>query len=479
MSTLTQPGRQSEVTRSLLLVALLLQLTHLLALWLLPPPFLASNILQALCAGWTALVSLHERSFEKDAAQRSYWLFVTIAFFIAATAQTVFTLLPYLPFHQRSSIEPDDVLWLLFGLPLLLAAYMNHEADRIGWIDRIQVGLFITVLYLLTLLPSIHFNLDATYLIQDAGILLCCFLRLPFCATARERRFFYILTIFLVVYGVSMVFGTFVDQDQLSKGTFYDLHWTLPNTLLSVLVLLNASRLQNDSALSAHLVRVARNFQGLNTAALAFLSLAVSALLATHLRVMGGALLLCSFFLFVLRINARERAWHQAHGQLEKTVLQDALTGLGNRSMLQNSLAAQLAETNGHQETALIFVDLDRFKVINDTLGHALGDQLLLEVAARLHFAAPADAIVCRYGGDEFVVLIHAQDADVAKRVGHNFLTTLRSMFFDPRPALVWCLPWQAKAQTICCVPPITRCIAQNSLAKTACKSSMPRSVPR
>ena len=99
------------------------------------------------------------------------------------------------------------------------------------------------------------------------------------------------------------------------------------------------------------------------------------------------------------RIRAEQRIWHIAH--------HDALTGLPNRALLHDRLDQVLAQAgrSGHR-VAVMFVDLDRFKSINDTLGHDVGDELLKSVAARLQQVVRAADTVSRLGGDEFVIVL-------------------------------------------------------------------------
>jgi diguanylate cyclase (GGDEF)-like protein/PAS domain S-box-containing protein len=85
----------------------------------------------------------------------------------------------------------------------------------------------------------------------------------------------------------------------------------------------------------------------------------------------------------------------------------DPLTGLSNRLLFRNSLDQSLARTKRHErKLALMYLDLDHFKVVNDTIGHAGGDALLEEIARRLRGSTRAQDVVARLGGDEFIMLI-------------------------------------------------------------------------
>jgi diguanylate cyclase (GGDEF)-like protein len=101
----------------------------------------------------------------------------------------------------------------------------------------------------------------------------------------------------------------------------------------------------------------------------------------------------------------RERK--QAEKVILHQALHDALTGLPNRILLQDRLATGLTRAKRkNEEIAIIFLDLDRFKNINDTLGHQTGDKLLQQVAKRLSSAVRSQDTVARFGGDEFTILL-------------------------------------------------------------------------
>lgn len=101
---------------------------------------------------------------------------------------------------------------------------------------------------------------------------------------------------------------------------------------------------------------------------------------------------------------------------------QDDLTGLPNRRQLIKRLQWAIANARERQrQLALLFIDLDEFKGVNDRFGHSIGDQLLAIVASRIAACVRSDDIACRFGGDEFVALLpNIGDVSVALRVAHH-----------------------------------------------------------
>ena len=134
----------------------------------------------------------------------------------------------------------------------------------------------------------------------------------------------------------------------------------------------------------------------------------------------------------LMDITARKKA----EEAIRHLAFQDALTGLPNRRLLMDRLHQALTASARNKRTgALLFLDLDKFKVLNDTLGHDVGDQLLQQVAGRLLKVVRAVDTVSRIGGDEFVVLLsnlsenpaHAQA--LANTVGQKVLAILNEPY--------------------------------------------------
>ncbi|BBL57616.1 sensor domain-containing phosphodiesterase [Methylomonas koyamae] len=120
----------------------------------------------------------------------------------------------------------------------------------------------------------------------------------------------------------------------------------------------------------------------------------------------------------------------QAEEHIYQLANYDPLTGLPNRGQLNNHLKYALGlarRTNG--QLALMFLDIDHFKDVNDTLGHSIGDALLVELANRLRAALRAEDIVTRLGGDEFIVLLPGANANAAAYIAQKLLDAISAPF--------------------------------------------------
>lgn len=120
------------------------------------------------------------------------------------------------------------------------------------------------------------------------------------------------------------------------------------------------------------------------------------------------------------------------HRELTFRAMHDSLTGLPNRLALREHLSVEFAKAGGRREqpdVGVLFVDLDDFKVVNDTLGHAAGDELLVQVAERLTACARSTDVVGRLGGDEFAIVVTSNAVRSAAGIAERVLGALSAPF--------------------------------------------------
>ncbi|MDN4611247.1 putative bifunctional diguanylate cyclase/phosphodiesterase [Arthrobacter burdickii] len=129
---------------------------------------------------------------------------------------------------------------------------------------------------------------------------------------------------------------------------------------------------------------------------------------------------------FEKRVESRTAMLRQAHLDMMKMAMSDALTGLANRVALMEGIEEALGQAaNGAAPPALLLLDLDSFKNVNDRFGHDAGDRVLQEVAARLNSVVRESDLVARLGGDEFAILLPAASKEVATQVARRALEVL------------------------------------------------------
>ena len=129
-------------------------------------------------------------------------------------------------------------------------------------------------------------------------------------------------------------------------------------------------------------------------------------------------------------VSARDITEHKVYeAQIEYIAYFDALTGLANRRMLRERVEQAIEELGDEGGFAFVYIDLDRFKNVNDTLGHDIGDALLVQVARRLEAETAKDDVLARLGGDEFGLLIRSDDQGNVLEVAQRFIHALRPSF--------------------------------------------------
>ncbi|MEO8215921.1 MAG: EAL domain-containing protein [Acidobacteriota bacterium] len=153
-----------------------------------------------------------------------------------------------------------------------------------------------------------------------------------------------------------------------------------------------------------------------------------SGLLGSYLLALEGA---TGFGMFICFLDDERKAALLAASQVEHIAYHDTLTGLPNRDLFFDRLRVALAQANRHgYKVAILFLDLDRFKEINDSLGHGAGDTMLRTAAERIRNCVREGDTVARFGGDEFVILIHIIGRfEDAGRVAQKILDKFKEPF--------------------------------------------------
>lgn len=126
-----------------------------------------------------------------------------------------------------------------------------------------------------------------------------------------------------------------------------------------------------------------------------------------------------------------EQKLHESYKKVKQLAERDSLTGLANRYLFDENLKISIS-SNSRQKSkvALILIDLDQFKYVNDNFGHDIGDLLLQRVVARIHSCLRGNEVFARLGGDEFAItLTQLKHAEDAKKVAERVLTVLRKPF--------------------------------------------------
>jgi diguanylate cyclase (GGDEF)-like protein len=126
--------------------------------------------------------------------------------------------------------------------------------------------------------------------------------------------------------------------------------------------------------------------------------------------------------LLLKRVRATQRSLESSQARLRVQSERDPLTGVANRRRAQDRLAERT-----HCEDALLLVDVDHFKRVNDEFGHAAGDQVLIEVARRLQAAVREQDLVSRWGGEEFLVIAPGADTNASGELAQRLLRAVAS----------------------------------------------------
>ena len=257
------------------------------------------------------------------------------------------------------------------------------------------------------------------------------------------------------IYSVQSFQGTY------TSGGFLDIGWIFSVLLIGMGGLQQVVSLKNRVEFSSPRKKPAQGFIKTVSLVMPYLWLAVAYILLTRYKdlslpmnfmslslAVGGIITLVLIRQVITlfenqRLNSQLQVTNEDLGseiverkrmeaKLSYDALHDAMTGLPNRALFLDRLDHSLETTRRHPDLsyAVLFVDLDQFKVVNDSLGHLVGDKLLIMVGKRLETALRSSDTVARFGGDEFGILLEAADPDNSiQLVSQKILDVLKPAF--------------------------------------------------
>lgn len=338
----------------------------------------------------------------------------------------------------------SDFAYFMYGAPLLLAMSSvthEHPSRTLQWLNAVQVLLATYLAYTAifsvspfdqrSIAPIPASLLVLTYNVENLALACCASLRLlAHRRDGGQGRFYLLLTVFLWCYAGCAAAYNYLTLHGVTQA------WSevLPSLPFLLLVLLSkggpAARSGPESARAQQapqkLTLLIDNFSPIFfTAALLGLGFAV---MRAHFY-LAAASLFVALLVHALRsatLQSRymqsELALRAAHDKLEKLSLTDGLTGIANRRCFDQTLQLEWQRAaRNHQGLALLIIDIDFFKSLNDTFGHPYGDACLVRIAAALHSALPrASDLAARFGGEEFAAILPATDHAGALAVAHK-----------------------------------------------------------
>jgi diguanylate cyclase len=393
---------------------------------------LAFTVFAAVCSGVAV--------WRSRGRKRMAWIWLTVGvggWAIGSALWTYYELcLGVSPFPS-----PADAGYLLFplaapvGLALLPAGPSGRSHSRLV-LDGLIVATALFEISMVTVLQSVY-HADATsrfalwlslaYPVGDVVIITVAVLVLSRAHTG-QRPTLILLTVGAVAMALSdSAFAYLTGHDAYRSGTFVDVGWVAGMLLIGLAGLLTCRRSASD-AVSVQVPSKASLW-------LPYVPIAVAAAVCTPmcLRMPGLAPFFVSSMLLIAAVLARQFFVVRENRRLLEVVadqvLRDPLTGLGNRALFNDRLthAMQLHERD-NLSVAVLSLDLDDFKLVNDSFGHPAGDALLVLVGERLLSCVRTGDTVARLGGDEFAVLMEG-NAEASRFVALRVMQAFDEMF--------------------------------------------------
>lgn len=389
-----------------------------------------------LLVGVLSFIWLFQAYIRSTGRNRNFWLLLSLGLLFSFTGNFIW-LYFQVTYKVLYSNEFSSVFWVLSYLTFLLA--LMNRTKLIGFTFSSRTYTFNLIIYMLTASAITYhfliqpflmateasfFNLLLTigYQLVDLGILFFSIVLYYRIQSKKEERVFLFVIAGLLLQVTADSLSAFLSiEESYHPGSFLDLMW------ISALLLIGCAAYYHKESLAQENERQENNSEQKRSTLpyVSIVSLLVLGLFSNswHFNALSIGLLIAFLLVLghqfiVIRKNSKLMA------DLSYAAYYDSLTGLANRvSFIENM--KKIIDKTTIDQIAFLLIDLDRFKLINDTLGHHIGDEILKKTAIRLKNSLPAATEIYRLGGDEFVITLpHATErtaAETAKQILASF----------------------------------------------------------
>ena len=401
-----------------------------------------------------ALAYLLHAAYRARNTARAFWLLMASALGLWAIANFTWA------YTACAAIDlPANSLWWsvyrLYGVPVAMTLFLKHRVvsprhDPELMLDWTQIAILVCATYFVVLYLPLQQMMPRDALARNEIETNVANLLLPGAAFVvfRLRRssalgtLYGRLVVLLAGYSIITAAGNYLDlYVGIGKAAWLDLLWSIPYFLAAGLACTWEPPEEDERKSGTRRERSFGMFLASNLALMSVLMVIVA--LAEHMRgawrLLGICTIAVSLLVYAARLAVTQYSQQQevrqrkdAEEKLQHSATHDQLTELPNRRMFLNRLQVVIERIRRHpqQMAAVLFIDFDDFKDINDSLGHSAGDAFIIEAGRRIRECMRSDGSVGRIGGDEFTALIEeVHDPSDAIRVAYRIQAALAHPF--------------------------------------------------
>jgi len=415
---------------SIVVVAASLLLIQTLAIAILKGTT-AAALVSDLVQGGLALTCLYASLYARSSSVKAssyHWTWLALSFMVFIVGQSLGTYIDVSSHHSWDWL--DDILFSLSVIPIAMLPFLDPDRehsrlDRLHVLDFLQVSCFWVTVYLYFRdTPSLAYaTVGWEGFGWSAGVVFHAILTLSFLLRTVLGKskaawgFFGGIAGYVLFSGLADSYAA-LPSNNVQSGHWFDLVWSL-SLCIPLLLALTWNPQGSVASLPAHAERIVLN----HIFPLVYPFFAVLLLVREAPRnpALSSIIAMIVFGGLGARIVVTQSQLIRAQDTLEYDASHDALTGTYNRAAILESLGKEILRQNRTSEALTVMLaDIDHFKSVNDTHGHLVGDQVLIEVARRLACAMRGCDSLGRYGGEEFLLILPNCNASGALTAGER-----------------------------------------------------------